>query len=185
MSPDPELSPETEKELVAADRDRAREELGQAVEELTHKLDVPARASEKAQEVKENAAAAAAGAKDKVADSAQQAKERAVETAAVAKERATDSATAARERTAETAAVAKEKAAATAAVARERTQDVATKAKESTAAATAKVAEATPEPVARGGRQAVDFVRANPVPVAIGIVSGVVLWQALRKRGRR
>ncbi|MFC8525710.1 DUF3618 domain-containing protein [Nocardia sp. NPDC057227] len=152
MSPDPELSPETEKELVAADRDRAREELGQAVEELTHKLDVPARTSEKVQEAKENAAAAAVGAKDKVADSAQLATERVAETAAVAKER---------------------------------TQDVAAKAKESTAAATAKVAEATPEPVARGGRQAADLIRANPVPVAIGVVSGVVLWQVLRKRGRR
>ncbi|MFC8042915.1 DUF3618 domain-containing protein [Nocardia sp. NPDC057353] len=174
MSPDPELSPETEKELVAADRDRAREELGQAVEELTHKLDVPARASEKAQEVKDNAVAAANGAKDRVTDSAQQAKERAAETAAVAKERATDSAAVAKERVAETTAVAKEKATETAAVAKERT-----------AAATAKVADATPEPVARGGRQASDFLRANPVPVAIGVVSGVVLWQVLRKRGRR
>ena len=58
----------------------------------------------------------------------------------------------------------------------------AAKAKETTAAA-------TPEPVARGGRQAADFVGANPVPVAIGVVSGVVsgvvLWQVLRKRGRR
>ncbi|WP_067651000.1 DUF3618 domain-containing protein [Nocardia harenae] len=163
MSPDPDIDPKTERELVAADRDRAREELGQAVEELTHKLDVPARASEKVTEAKENTRAAAAGAKDKVADSAQHAGERVAETAAVAKERAAESATAAKERAADTAAVAKEKAAEAATVAKEK----------------------APEPVARGGRQAADFVRANPVPVAIGVVSGVVLWQVLRKRGRR
>lgn len=141
MSPEPE----TEKDLVANDRDLTREELGQTVEELAHKLDVPGRAADKAQEVK-----------DTVVTSAQQAKDRAAETAAVAADRARTTARTAATKTQETATAARDKAVA-----------------------------ATPEPVARGGRGALDFVRANPVPVAAGIVGGVVLWQIVRKRGTR
>ncbi|MGW4364392.1 DUF3618 domain-containing protein [Nocardia takedensis] len=77
--------PETPEEL-RADRDRAREELGATISELSDRVDVPARAEAKLHETTESA-------KHRAAEVADAAKQRAHQTAEAAKHRATQAKT--------------------------------------------------------------------------------------------
>ncbi|XVV06355.1 DUF3618 domain-containing protein [Actinosynnema sp. CA-248983] len=157
---------------LRADIERTRGDLGDTVEALVHKADVPARVKESAHEKVEQVKDTARHSAEQVKDTAQHGADRVKDTARHGAEQVKDSAVQVKEQ----AATVAERVNTAAAVAAEKAQEAASKVTVQASHATDRAVQALPQPVA-------EQVRRHPAAIALGAAAALlVLWRLVRGR---